>query len=122
MSDLPKGTTVGISNLQPREIIQMEYDFYNVTSIREFTSVITFVCKINRMLWVLPTTSKQSPVRIIRFILTTLNNEQHPFKHAIVDEYGALVNSTYVTNLRVDKFKISTETTGGDASWLNGNN
>ena len=36
-----------------------------------------------------------------------------------VDEDGALENSTDVTNLLVDDFNISMETTGGDASWLN---
>ena len=36
-----------------------------------------------------------------------------------VDEYGALVNSTYVTNLIVDDFNISMENTGGGASWIN---
>ena len=35
-----------------------------------------------------------------------------------VDEYGALVKSTDVTNLLVDDFNISVEATGGDASWL----
>ena len=39
-----------------------------------------------------------------------------------VDEDSALSNSTDVTNLLIDKFKTSSETTGGDASWLNGNN
>ena len=38
-----------------------------------------------------------------------------------VDEDGALVNSTYFTNLLVDDFIIAMENTGGDASWLNGN-
>ena len=40
----------------------------------------------------------------------------------IVDEDDALSNSKDVTNLPVDDFNISKETTGGDASWLNGKN
>ena len=39
-----------------------------------------------------------------------------------VDEDGDLKKSTDVNNLLVDKFKISTETTVGDSSWLNRNN
>ena len=39
-----------------------------------------------------------------------------------VDEDGALEKSTNVTNLLFNYFKISMETTCGDASWLNGNN
>ena len=49
-------------------------------------------------------------------------NEQHPFKHVIVDEYSALAKSTDVKNLPVDELKISMETTGGDTSWINGKN
>ena len=49
-------------------------------------------------------------------------NEQHPCKQIRVDEDSALANSTDVTNLLVDEFKISMETTGGDAYWLNGKN
>ena len=40
----------------------------------------------------------------------------------IFDKYGALENSTDVTNLQVDDFRITMETTVGDASWLNGKN
>ena len=40
----------------------------------------------------------------------------------VVDEYVDLSNSTDITNLLVDPFKISMETTGGDASCINGNN
>ena len=40
----------------------------------------------------------------------------------IFAEDGALEKSTDVTNLLVDDFRISMETTGGDASWINVNN
>ena len=74
------------------------------------------------MIWLFHTTSKRSPDRIIRFISTILNYKQHPCKRVRFDEDGSLENSTYVTNKLVDDFNISMETTGGDASWLNGNN
>ena len=84
--------------------------------------MLTVVYTNTIMLWVLPNASKQSPVRIILFILSTLKNWQHPCKNIRVDEDSALENSTDVTNLIVDELKISMETTGDDASWLNGNN
>ena len=40
----------------------------------------------------------------------------------IVYNYDALTNSTDVTKLFVYDFSIAMETTGGDASCLNGNN
>ena len=38
------------------------------------------------------------------------------------DEYDTLSNSTDSTNLLVDEFRITMETTGSDASWINVNN
>ena len=84
--------------------------------------MITVVCAKTRIIWVFPTASKRTPVRIIRFILTTLVNEQHPCKRVRVDEDSALEKSIDVKNLRIEEFKISMETTGGDASWINGKN
>ena len=97
----------------------MDFVFYNITYIRGFTSMLIVVCAKTIMLWVFPTASKRAHVHIIRFILITLTNEQHPCKFVRVDEDIALENSIYVTNLLVDPFNISIETTGGDASWLN---
>ena len=39
-----------------------------------------------------------------------------------VDGGGILENSTDVTKILVDDFKIAMKTTGGDASWQNGKN
>ena len=43
MTTLPKGTTVDTTNLQPVELIQMNFALYNVTSIHGFTSMLTVV-------------------------------------------------------------------------------
>ena len=50
MKNSPKGTTVDTTNLQPGELIHMDFDFYNMTSIRGFTSMLTVVCENNRMI------------------------------------------------------------------------
>ena len=44
MTTLPKGTTIYTTNLQPGELIHMDFDFYNVTSIRRFTSMLNIFC------------------------------------------------------------------------------
>ena len=49
-------------------------------------------------------------------MLTTLKNEKHTFKRVGVDEDDALEKLTDVTNLLVDYFNISMETTGVDES------
>ena len=106
MMTINKGTTVDISNLQPGELIHMDFDFYNVTSIRGFTSMLIVVCAKTKMIWVFQTACKISYVRIIRFILTTLINKQHPCKYVTVDEDISLENSIDVINLLVDEFQI----------------
>ena len=97
-----KFTTVNTSNLQPGELIHMEFSFYNITFVCDFTSILTVVCANTIMMWLFPTAFKRAPVCIMSFILTILNNEQHPFKRVIVDEYSALEKSTYVTNLLIE--------------------
>ena len=57
----PKITTVDTTNLKPGELIQIDFDFYNVTSVCGFTSMLTIVCAKTRLIWVFTTTSKQSP-------------------------------------------------------------
>ena len=84
--------------------------------------MLTVFCEKNRIIWAFPTASKITPICIIHFILTTLKNEQHPCKRVRVDKYSDLEKSTDVINLIVDDFNIFMETTGDDASWLNGKN
>ena len=70
----------------------MEFVLYNVTSISGFTYMLTVLYANTRMLWVFPTLSKKSHVRIIRLIITPLKNEQYPYKSVRVDEDGDLEN------------------------------
>ena len=81
MTTINKGKTVDTSNLQPVELIYTDLAFYNITSIRGFTFMITVVCAKTRMIWVLPIVSKRTSVSIIQFILTTIMNEQNPYEH-----------------------------------------
>ena len=84
--------------------------------------MLNVVCEKTRIIWVFITESKQPPVRILRFTLTTSKNDQHPCKCVKIDKDSELENSTNLTNLLVDEFNISMETTGVDESWLNGKN
>ena len=51
MTIFPKATTVDRSNIQPVQPIHTRFAFYNVDSIRGFTSVLTFVCEKTRIIW-----------------------------------------------------------------------
>ena len=58
MITFPKVKTFDTTDLLSGELIQTDFAFYNVTSIRGFTSMITVVCGNTRMIWVLHTASK----------------------------------------------------------------
>ena len=58
MTTLRKVTTVDTTNLQPGELIHMNFVFYNVTSVYEFTSMINVVCENNITLSVFTTVYK----------------------------------------------------------------
>ena len=100
----------------------MSFAFYNATSIQGFNSTITVVCENNRILWVFSTASRIFLVRIICFILTTLNNKKNPHRRMIVNEDSALEKSTCVTKLLVDELITAMENNGSDASCINLNN
>ena len=85
----------------------MDLSFYNVDSVREFTYILTVVCANTIIIWLFSGAYKLSPFRIIHFILTTLNNEQHPYTRVRVDEYGTIEKSTDVTKLLVYDFSIT---------------
>ena len=68
--------------------------------------MLNIACSKNEMLFVFPTASKISTVHIIHSILTQFNNEQHLRKFMRFDKDGALENSTDVTKLLVDDFRI----------------
>ena len=105
MTNVNKGTIFDTINLQPGELIHMEFSFYNVTSISGFISMLTVVCAKTIIIWVFRTAPKRSSFRIILFILTTMNNEQHPckliFKSCIIWCLGKLNRCHKLTCWRI---------------------
>ena len=64
MKMLSKSKTVVTTNLQLGELIHMVFEYYNVTSIRGFTSIITVVFPKTIIILVFTTASKRSSVRL----------------------------------------------------------
>ena len=122
MTTFHKGKTVYKTNLQPGELIHMEFALYNTTPIRGFTSMLTVVCEKTRIIWVFTTEYKIPPVQIIHLILTTLKNKQQPCRNVRVNKEIALEKSIDVTKILVDDFRIYMENNCGDASCINGKN
>ena len=74
----------------------MDFYLYNVIHIQGFKYIITLVCENTRIVWVLPNASEKASLRVICFIITTLNNAQHTCKCVRIDEDGALKNSIFL--------------------------
>ena len=101
MTIFPKSATIDKTNLHPGELLYLDFSLYNDTSICGLTIIITAVCANTIMLSIFPTVYNQATVRIVRFILTKLKNDQHSCKHLRVDEDGHLKKSIVITDLLV---------------------
>ena len=59
---LPKVTIFDTCNLQPIELIHVDFDLYNVTSIQAFISILNVLCAKTIIFLVFPTESQRSPI------------------------------------------------------------
>ena len=66
-----------------------------------------------------PSRSKRSPLDILKLLVTTLRNQDKKVALIRVDEYGALSRSSELMKT-CHSMNIIVQTTGGDASSLNG--
>ena len=107
MKILHNGANVYTDNLQLVEILHPNLAFYNVTSIHGFTLMLNVVCANTIIIWISTTASKKELIRIIIFILKTLNNQQLPYNLTIVNEYETLEKPTDITDLYVDEFNTA---------------
>ena len=103
-------------------MLHIDFTFYNVTSIRGFVALLTIVDAKTHMLWVFATPNKQPPLRVILFFLDTLRREGCACRFMRTDEDGALARSSEFTSMLLDEYRITLQTTGGFASWLNSKN
>ena len=71
VTTFPKVRTVDSINLQPGELIHVDFALSTLTSVHGFTFMLTIVYANNIMPYVFHTPTKRSPIRIIRFVLTT---------------------------------------------------
>jgi len=115
----PKAKSTSYVLTSRGQLLHMDFSFWNQTSYRGFTSLLSIIDGKNRMLWNFPTANKRPPLAIITYFFSLLAKENITIKTIRVDEDGALANSSEFTDLLVSH-NINMETTGGFASFLNG--
>jgi hypothetical protein len=105
--------------LRRGQLLHIDFSFWNLCSIRGFTSLLSAIAGKDRMLWNFPTVSKRIPLSILDYLFTMLDREGVTIENVRVDEDSALANNLEFSDFLI-QHKISLQTTGGYASFLNG--
>lgn len=90
----PRGITQSTDSILPGALLHMYFKFYNVVSIRGFTSVFTIIDAKTRKLWCFPGPDKRPPIYKLEFFFKTLKSQDITVKEIRVDEGGELAHST----------------------------
>jgi hypothetical protein len=101
------------------QLLHIDFSFWNIISIRGFSSVLSIIDGKDRMLWTFPTASKRVPLRILDYFFNIMEKDGIIIKSVRVDEDGALANNTEFCHFLFTRSK-TLESTGGYASFLNG--
>ena len=116
---IPRGPTTDASKFAPGFMIQMDFAFFNVESIRGFTSTFVAICSATSYPFGFPSRSKRPPLDILKFLVTTLRNQDKKLAFIRVDEDGELARSLEFIKTHQNT-NIIVQTTGGYASSFNG--
>ena len=96
-------------------MLQIDFAFFNVESIRGFTSTFVNICSDTSHPFGFPSRSKCTPLYILIFLVTTLGNNYNKVALILVDEYRAL-ERYYKFMKTCHNMKIIVQNIGGYAS------
>jgi hypothetical protein len=111
MTHPPKSKVSTYKLTRQGQLIQIDISFWNVTSIRGFSSLLSVIDGKDRMLWMFPTANKRPPLELLEFVFTMLQREGITILCVHVDEDGALANSSEFAAF-LTKHSITMETRG----------
>ena len=98
-------------------MLQMDFAFLDIESIRGFTSTFVAICSATSYPFGLPSRSKRKPLDIIKFLVTILRNQDKKIAFVIIDEDVALTRySEFMKTCH--NMNIIVQTTCGDDSSL----
>jgi len=115
---IPRNPTVDVP-LEPGTRLHMDFTFFNVPSIRKFTSVFTIIDASSAYPWGFPSRSKRPPISTFQWFISVLRSMGKTPLYIRVDEGGELAKSAEFCRTVVG-LNLILETTGGYASNLNG--
>ena len=100
-------------------MLQMNFYFFNVESIYGFTSTLVGICSDTSYPFGFLSRIKRPLLYILKILVATLRNQNKQISFVRVDEDG-LPSRSYEFMKKYRNMNIIAQTTGGDASLLNG--
>ena len=116
---IPRGKTNDVSKFAPDFMLQIYLAFFNVEIICVFTSTFVAICSATLYPFGILSRSKCPPIYILKFLVTTLINQDNKVAFILVDEDVALARYSEFMKI-CHNMNIIVQTTGGDVSSLNG--
>ena len=113
------GPNIDVSKISPGFMLKIDFSFFNVESIRGFSSTFLAICSATSHPFRFTYRIKHPTFDIIKLFVTILRNHYNKVTFIQVDEYGALERYYEFIKTR-NNTNIIVQTTGGDASSLNG--
>ena len=115
----PRSLTTDVLKFAPGFMLQIDFAFFNVESICGFTSTFVAIFSATSYPFGFPYRSKRPPLDILKFLVTTLRNQDNKVQFIRLDEDGALARTSEFM-WTCPNMNIIVQTTDGDASSLNG--
>ena len=106
-------------NHLPGDCLAMDFSFWNVKSIRGFTSLLSVVCITTRFSFAFPSRNKRPPLATIRWLIIILRKQGFKVIYIQTDEGGELGRSTEFLKL-LTSLNCTYFGTGKSGSALNG--
>ena len=100
-------------------MLQMDFSFFNGEIIRVFNSTFVAICSATSYPFGFPSRIKRPPFDILKFLVTTLKNQDKNVAFIKVDEDVSLARSSEFMKTCYN-MNITVQTTGVYASSLNG--
>eukprot|EP00956_Cyclotella_meneghiniana_P026795 scaffold58758_cov43-Cyclotella_meneghiniana.AAC.2 len=94
--------------------------FWNVVSIRGFSSTLIIVEAATRYIWTFNSRSKRAPIDICLYFFNQMKSQGYPCICVRCDEDGGLINSTEFCKIMYRDLGMTMETTGAYESSISG--
>ena len=117
---IPRGPCVDTTELPVGYRWHMDFTFFNKRSIRGFIASLTIIDAASRMTFEFPCRNKRPPIDICSYFFALMKKQDYACVCARMDEGGELAKSEEFILFMRDTLNMAVQTTGGDASSLNG--